>query len=141
MLTASMHDVIENTREVLTAKFEYQYFSRLVKEYVGSCDICQRLKYSQIGPIGYVMPLHVPVRPLSYIGIDFLKLLPVFAKCCVLWLNIPMGEDHIVCISRLWTIVNRQSGFMFLIPVPDNITAEQYTTTFDSHIVPTMAYS
>ena len=71
---------------------------------------------------------------------DFLKLTPVFTKCSVLDPNIPVGEDHIVCISRLWTIVDGQSGFKFLISVPDNFTGEQCTTTFETHVVLTMGY-
>ena len=71
---------------------------------------------------------------------DFLKLSPVFTKCSVLYPNIPVGEDHRVCISRLQTIVDRQSAFNFLISVPDNFCAKSCTTTFDTHVVPTMEY-
>ena len=45
-----------------------------------------------------------------------------------------------VCISRHWMIVNRKSGYQFLIPVIDNFNAEQYTATFDTHVVLTMRY-
>ena len=71
---------------------------------------------------------------------DFLKLSPVFTKCSVLYANIPVDKDHIVCISRLWTIVDRQSGFKFLIPLPDNFSAVQCTATVDTHVVPTIGY-
>ena len=71
---------------------------------------------------------------------DFFELSPVFTKCFVLYLNIPVGEDHMVCISQLWTIVDKQLGFKFLILVPDNFTTEQCTTTFDTHVVPTVGY-
>ena len=54
---------IEKTIKALTDIFECQSFSHLVGEYVRSCDICQRTKYSRRGPIGYVTPLYVPVRP------------------------------------------------------------------------------
>ena len=138
---ATAYDGIQKTMQALIDKFEYQPFSRLVREYVASSDICQRTKYLQKGPIGYVTPLHVPVRPWSNITMNFLKLLLVFTKCSVLYPNIPVGEDHIVCISRLWTIVNRQSGFKFLIPVSDNFSHEECTTTFNTHVVPTMGYS
>ena len=37
-------------------------------------------------------------------------------------------------------IVHSQSGFKFLIPVPDNCSVDKYTTTFDTHVVPTMGY-
>ena len=137
---ATAHGGIENTIIALTAKFEYQFFSYLVKEFIGSCDICQRRKYRQKRPIGYVTPLHVPVRPQSDLTMDFLKMSAVFSQCSVLYPNIPIGEDHIVCISRLWMIVDRQTGFKFLIPTADNFTAEQCTATFDTHVVPTMEY-
>ena len=97
--TATAHDRIQKTMKALTDKFEYQSVSPLVREYVRSCDMCHRTKYSQRGPIGYVTPLHVAVRPWSDITMAFLKLLQVFTKCSLLYLNIPAGEDHIVCIS------------------------------------------
>ena len=139
--TATAHGGIKKTIKAITDKFECQSFSRLVRKYVGSCDICQRTKYSQRGPIGYITPLHVPGRPWSNITMDFLKLSPVFTKCSVLYPNIPVGEDHIVCISQLRTIVNRLSRCKFLIPVPDNFSAEQCTATFDTHVVPAMGHS
>ena len=64
----------------------------------------------------------------------------MFTKCSVFYPNIPVGEHHVVCMSRLWTIVNRQSGFKFLIFVPDNFSAEQCTARFNAHVVPTMKY-
>ena len=90
--------------------------------------------------MGYVTLLYVPVRSYSNIIIDFVKLSPVFTKCSVFYPNIPVGEYHIVCISGLWMIVDRLSGFKFLIPVPDNFSAEQCTVTFDNHVIPTIRY-
>ena len=81
------------------------------------------------------------VGPYSDIGIDFLKLSPVCTKSSVLYPNIRVGEHYIVCISQLQIIVDRQSGFNFLIPVPDNFIVEQYTATFDTHVVPTIGYT
>ena len=42
--------------------------------------------------------------------------------------------------SRLWTIVCRQLGFMFLIPVSDNLMAEKCTDTFDTHVASVIGY-
>ena len=39
---ATAHGGMEKTMKALTDKFECQSFSRLVREYVRSCDICQR---------------------------------------------------------------------------------------------------
>ena len=41
---ATDHGGIRKTMKVLTYKFECQSFSSLVREYVGSYDICQRTK-------------------------------------------------------------------------------------------------
>ena len=51
---AAAHGRIKKTIKALTDKFKCQSFSRLVKEYVGSSNICQRTKYSQKEPIGYI---------------------------------------------------------------------------------------
>ena len=124
----------------LTVKFKYQFFSHLRRELVESCNIGQRTKYSQRGPIRYITSLHVPVRPWSDITVDFLKLSPVFTKCSVLPVKISGGEDHVIYISRLDTIVDRQSGFKYSVSVPDNLSTEECTATFDTHVVPTMGY-
>ena len=71
---------------------------------------------------------------------DVLKLSPVFIKWSVLYMNIPVEKHHIICISRLWTIVTRQSRYNLLISVLDNFGVEQYTIIFDIHVVPTIVY-
>ena len=43
--TATAHVGIEKRMKALTDKLECQFFSRLVRGYVGSYDICQRTKY------------------------------------------------------------------------------------------------
>ena len=105
--TETAHGGIKQTMKALTDKFEYRYYFRLVKQYVKSCNICQRTKYGQKGTIRYKTPLQQAVRPCSDITMDFLKLLAVVTKFSVLYRNIPVGEDHIVCISWLRTIVDR----------------------------------
>ena len=77
----------------------------------------------------------------SNISIDFLQSTAVFTKFSVLYSHIPAGNNYIDCISRLWTIVDRQSGFQFLITIPDNFSAEQCTVTFDTYVVSTIGYT
>jgi len=84
--------------------------------------------------------LHVPARAWTDITMDFLKMSPVFTYCATLYPNNPLEDDHMICFSRLWTIVCRQSGFMFLIPVSDNLTAEKCTDTFDNHVASVIGY-
>jgi len=71
---------------------------------------------------------------------DFLKMSPAFTYCSTLYTNILWEDNHMICFSRLWTIFCRQSGFMFLIPVTDNLTAEKCTDTLDTHVVSVIGY-
>jgi len=137
---ATGHGGVEETLKWLTDKIICQPFSRLVKEYVVSCDTCPRTKYSDKPPLGQVTILHVPARAWTDITRDFLKMSHVFTYCSTLYPNIPLEDDHIICFSRLWTIVCRQSGFMFLIPVSDNLRAEKCTDTFDTHVASVIGY-
>jgi len=137
---ATAHGGIEKTLKWLTDKYVCQPFSRLVKEYMASCDTCQGTKYSNKPPLGQVTMLHVPARTWTDITMDVLKMSPVFTYCSTLYVNILLEDDNMICFSRLWTIVCRQSGFMFLTLVSDNLTAEKCTNTFDTHITSIISY-
>jgi len=71
---------------------------------------------------------------------DILKMYPVFTYCSTLNPNIPLEDDHMICFSRLRKIVCWQLGFMFLIPVSDNLLAEKCTDTFDTQIASVIGY-
>ena len=71
----------------------------------------------------------------------FLNLSQVFTTSSGLYPTIAIGEDHILSISRLRTIVDRESGLKFWIRVPNNFTNEQCRATFDTDVVPTIGYS
>jgi Integrase zinc binding domain len=49
---------------------------RDVKEYVRSCDSCQRNKPRNQLPIGLLNPLEVPTRRLELVSLDFVMVLP-----------------------------------------------------------------
>jgi len=92
---------VEKMWKWLTDKFICQPFSRLVKEFVASCNTWQRTKYSNKPPLGPVSMLHVPARVCTDITMDFLKMSPVFTYCSTLYPNIPLEDDHMICFSRL----------------------------------------
>jgi len=84
--------------------------------------------------------IHVPARAWTDITMDFLKMSPVFTYCSTLYPNIPLEDNNMICFSRLWTIVCRQSGFIFLIPVSDNPTARNCTDTYDTQGASVIGY-
>jgi len=71
---------------------------------------------------------------------DFHKMSPVFIYCSSFYPNIPLKDYHMICFSRLCTIVCRQSGFIFLIPVSDDLTMEKCTDTFDIQVASVIGY-
>jgi len=137
---ATAYGGVEKMLKWLPDKFLCQPFSRLIKEYVVSCDTCQRTKYSNKPPLGQVTILHVAARGWTDITMDFLKMSPVFSYCSTFYPNIPLEDDNMICFSTLWTIVYKQSGFMFLIPVSDNLRAEKCPDTFDTHVASVIGY-
>jgi len=137
---ATAYGGVEKTLKWLPDMFICQPFSRLVKQCVASCDTCQWTKYSNKPPLEQVTMLHIPARACTDITMDFLKISPVSTYYSTLYPNIPLEDDHMICFSRLWTIVYRQSGFMFLIPVSDKLTAEKCTDTFDKHVASVIGY-
>ena len=59
------------THEVLARKYHWPNLSKDVKEYVSSCDVCQRIKSKHHKPYGELQPLQVPERPWKCISMDF----------------------------------------------------------------------
>jgi len=107
---------------------------------MASGDTCQWANFSNKPPLGQVTMLHVPARAWTDITMDYLKMSTVFNYCSTLYSNILLEDDHMICFSRLWMIFCRQSGFIFLTPVFDNLTVEKCTDTFDTYIASFIDY-
>ena len=86
---ATAHGRVDKTLKSLTDKYICQPFSRLIKQYVPSCNTCQRTKYSNKPPLGQITILHVPAKAWTDITMDFLNMSPVFTYCSTLYPNIP----------------------------------------------------
>jgi len=57
-----VHNRVEKMSKWLPDKFICQLFSRLIKEYIVSCNTCQWTNYSNKPALGQVTMLHVPAR-------------------------------------------------------------------------------
>ena len=72
---------------------------------------------------------------------DFLKFTPVFITCSTMYTNPEIGNDHMLCILRLWTLVNRHSASKFPVPIHDKFKAELCTRTYEVHVLPYIEYA
>jgi len=84
--------------------------------------------------------LHVRARPWINIILDFLKMSIVFTYCFTLYPTIPLEDDYMICFLGLCMIVYRQSGFMFLIPDSENLTAEKCIDTLNTDFTSIISY-
>jgi Integrase zinc binding domain len=83
VLMHDAHDAIvkghlgfEKCYQDLSRSFPWPSVRRDVKEYVRSCDSCQRNKPLNQLPIGLLNPLEVPNRRLEQVTLDFVMELP-----------------------------------------------------------------
>ena len=137
---ATANGGVEKTMRYLTARYLSQALCALLQSFVASCDTCQRVKQSNKPPLGLVTPLRVPVRSWTDISMDFLKLTPLFIQCSSMDPKIEINNHHMLCISRMWTLVDRHSGYKFSIPILDNFKADKCTHTYEVHRPPYIRY-
>ena len=76
-IPASGHLGIAKTKSRLEKHFYWPTISKDVRQYVLSCDICQRLENGSKLPIAYLHPLPVMDEPFKRIAIDIVGQLPV----------------------------------------------------------------
>ena len=105
------------TYDLVIRDFWWPGIRSYIKEYVKSCDICQRSKASSHKPYGLLEPLPIPETPWFLIGMDFIVKLPQ-----------SQGYDSIlVCVCRR----RKQAHF---IPCKETINAVETATLFLSTV-------
>lgn len=70
------HEGIQKTLHCLRASFHNPALSKLVRDFVASCIVCQRNKTEHLQPASLLQPLAVPTAIWADISMDFVKGLP-----------------------------------------------------------------
>jgi hypothetical protein len=70
------HFGVAKTLELLQRKYKWARMSKDVKEYVKTCQICQRMVTKRHRPYGELQPLPLPSGPGKEITMDFITGLP-----------------------------------------------------------------
>ncbi|KAK3556977.1 hypothetical protein QTP70_022326 [Hemibagrus guttatus] len=111
------HPGIKGTLSLLQQRFWWPRMAVDVKRYVQECRECAMSKSPRHLPAGKLLPLTVPNRPWSHLGIDFIIDLPVSEGCtCVL------------------VIVDRFSKSCRLVPLPGQPTALETAECLFNHV-------
>src|SRR5512140_669450 len=96
----------EKTLELIKRNYYWPNMEAWIRNYVRSCDTCQRTKAGQHARWGKLKPLEIPYAPWIEISMDFIIELP---KC--------QGYD------RIWVIVDRFSKMAHFIPLKKTTAA------------------
>ena len=107
------HEGVQKTLNQLRASFYNPRASRLVRDYVKSCDVCQRNKTEHLHPKGLLQPFDVPSSVWSDISMDFIEGFP------------RVGGKSIVL-----TVVDRFSKYAHFIAVGHPYTATTIARVF-----------
>ena len=111
------HLGIRRTFEMLSREFLLQDASRLVKEFVKSCDLCSRSKTRHHLPYGLLNPLPVPTKPWSDISMDFVGPLPL------------SGGFDMVLVT-----VDRFTKMAHFTPTISTLTAKDFVVVFQDNV-------
>lgn len=91
--------------------------SRDVKEFVTTCDICQKAKPRRHGPVGLLNPIPIPSKPFEVISMDFIPELPM-----------SQGFDNIL------VIVDKLTKYGIFIPTKTSIGEVETAKLIFKHI-------
>lgn len=111
------HFGITKTLELVSRHFWWPGVRKYVKNYVLTCDQCQRSKTPRHKPHGLLQPLPVPHRPWISISMDFIVKLPL-----------SQGYDSIL------VVVDRFSKMAHFIPCCETITTPEVASLFLENI-------
>lgn len=120
----SGHPGRDRTLWNLSRHFYWPHMGRSVKDFVKSCESCQRSKSSR-NKVGLLQPLPVPDQPWHHISMDFIMGLP----------RTPRKNDAV------FTFVDRLTKYVLLIPTTSTIDAEGAAQLYVNHVFSTHGLS
>jgi hypothetical protein len=115
----SMHLGSTKMYKDLKQNFWWTHMKRKIAKYVLECDICQRVKASNLKTTGILQPLSIPSWKWEDISMDFIVGLP----------NTSLRHDSI------WVIVNRLTNTVHFLPVHTTYNAKKYAEIYLDQIV------
>jgi len=110
------------TLELLRRHYFWEGMAAEVKEYVKTCDICQRTHVHRHRPYGALASLPQPTGPWQEISMDFITDLPPST-----------GEGNV--FDSIFVVVDRYTKMSLYIPTTKTITSDGLATLFLQRVV------
>jgi hypothetical protein len=118
ILTQSAHGGHAKTYNCIASTYYWPRMSRDIKQYVSTCDICQKSKPKCYAPFGLLQPIPIPTQPFEVVSMDFIPELPLSD-----------GFDNI------FVIVDKLTKYAIFIPTTTTIGEKETAELFFHHII------
>ena len=102
----------------IQSSFTWPALRNSVKEFLRSCDVCQRFKTDCLSPAGLLQPLAIPKHVWSDVSMDFIE-------------GLPPSKGHTV----IMVVVDRLTKYVHLVPLKHPFTAKTVAKVFITYIV------
>ena len=111
------HFGVSKTQELLMRKFYWLTIKKDVKEYVDSCDICQRMKARRHRRYGELQSLPSPSGPWQEITMDFIT-------------DLPPSKRRGCVYDAILVVVDRYTKMVRYLPTNKTVNAEELAELF-----------
>ena len=116
------HFGAERTLELLGRKYYWPACAAEVKDYVRTCDICQRTKVHRHQLYGQLSSLPIPKKPWKEVSMDFIT-------------GLPASKRRGVVYDSILVIVDRLTKMARYVPVTKKIDAAELADIFFDEVV------
>ena len=116
------HFEVERTLELVGRKYYWTGMSQDVKDYVASCDVCQRVKVPRHRPYGSLTSLPKPEGPWQQIAIDFIT-------------GLPLSKRKGIIYNAILVVIDRYTKMARYIPTTKTVTAVELADLFFEEII------
>ena len=106
------HFGVNKTSELMGRKYYWSSIKADVKEYVDTCNVCQKVKVKQHRPYGELSALPQPTGPWKEISMDFVT-------------DLPPSKQRGNVYDAILVVVDRHTKSVRYIPTTKKITAPQ----------------
>ena len=118
IISESAHSGYYKTYNRISATYYWPWMSRDIKNFVNTCDVCQKTKPRRHAPIGLLQPIPIPSQPFEVVTMDFIPELPL-----------SNGFDNIL------VIVDKLTKYAIFIPTTVRINEIDSAKLFFKHVI------
>lgn len=92
--------------------------SREIKNFINTCDVCQKTKPRKHAPVGLLQPIPIPSQPFEVVTMDFIPELPLSNR-----------------FDNVLVIVNKLMKYAIFIPTTVKIGEVEMAKLFFKHVI------